>query len=404
MYKRSIRRFLPWLVPTLSVFAVAVVFWQLMPRVTFQPHGDHTAHHWIARSIWLEPRMNPYPVYHFLLIAIKVVFSIGSFRIAGEIASTVAIATTGAFIFITLVQQRDAFRGHVGWIVTAGILTPILLIVWPIPLPMFYDAERYFSLGRGDVYAGYLAPNSFHNPTMLTLKAMSVPLCWIVMDEKRLRSSFLTAGSTWLAAALIVLSALAKPNFVICVLPAMAVWSGLLLIRKKRVNWIYLLGGILLPGMAILAWQYHSLFGLSTKAVSIAPFAVVSAQSIDVFQKFLLSLLFPMVIVLMFPRRAMSETGLRLAWLLFAFGCLYHYTFLEANDRWWHGNFRWSAEMGIFVLFLYSTAFLLKRTIEGGFQSAGTAARIALTWVVFGLHAVAGLIAYGLHYTQRTGA
>jgi len=65
------------------------------------------------------------------------------------------------------------------------------------------------------------------------------------------------------------------------------------------------------------------------------------------------------------------------------------YLFAETGERMYHGNFRWSAQIGLFILFAWSARLLLRQPVE--FLRGSRASR-ALAWGIFGLHLLAGLV------------
>ena len=78
----------------------------------------------------------------------------------------------------------------------------------------------------------------------------------------------------------------------------------------------------------------------------------------------------------------------------------YAYGLAETGTRAWHGNLFWSAQIGIFCLFLSSTAFMWKRIYQASSEGAlwpRPPYRLVVCSLVYALHLASGII---FAYTQ----
>lgn len=258
------------------------------------------------------------------------------------------------------------------------------------PLTLFFPWDR-------SIYMGYIGINAYHNPTIWLLKPFALGVFFLVlkiskMDRHPKVPEIVALGG------LVVLSALAKPNFLIALLPALLVFILLdLNILKHRV--LVLCLGVFLPGCAVLGWQYLLTYSLGPGAgdsgIIFAPLKVMAHYSTWLLPKALLSVAFPLAVVLGYGKEALLNRGLRLAWLIFMFGAAYSYLLAESGPRMYHANFFWSAQISLFILFVHSLLFVLSpKKLPGDKYS-----RVQFVCLlIFALHLLNGIIFYGVEY------
>lgn len=238
------------------------------------------------------------------------------------------------------------------------------------------------SWGERNLYLGYLSPSTHHNPTATLLR----PLALAVWARASLRLS--TAGptpvrATLADAALSLLGVLAKPSQAIALLPALVPLAALRLLRRQVAQWRPLLLGFLLPLLAVLGWQYLVLVG-GGAGVEWAPLRVMSLFPGGRLARLLLSLLFPLCVVLLHWRAVRRDGALGLAWLSFGVGLGWVYGFAESGERFTNANLLWTGQVTLFVLFVASVRLLVR-------EPAASLGRAALCWLAFGLHVTGGL-------------
>jgi hypothetical protein len=260
---------------------------------------------------------------------------------------------------------------------------------------------------RREFYFGWLFPNTYHNPTVLLLRP------WAILLSGACAAAWFAQGRPSAArvaslAAWTVLSALAKPSYLLCFLPVVAVtWVVQRVARRyARPSWGPILG-VVLPGAAVLAWQWWftaSSGRMEESRVVWAPFAAVFQHTRPdvplLALKLVLSILFPLWVVLTHWSAAARDQELRLAWGTFAVGAVHAYALAESGPRLAHANFLWSGQVAVFVLFAVSTAFFARQ------WSAGDASRrwrptVVAACALFVLHVASG-VAYALRFV-RTG-
>lgn len=274
--------------------------------------------------------------------------------------------------------------------------------VWLLPLAtigLLLVAPLFF-LTPENLYFGYQAPNVYHNPTMIPLRPTALLLFIAAL------AAFTPPPSGWwrwvripLAALLTLACILAKPSYLMILLPALALVTLFRLLRRQPIDWWLLLGGIVLPAVAILGYQALI---FTRGSIAWEPGRTFWEWSIhydagaddDLLLKLLLSIAFPLVVYALYWRTAWRNLMLNLAWLSFFAGVVYGYLLVDPGEI-AAGNLIWNTQIGVFVLFAASLAFWLAQW--RGWRNWRKLLPFVVCGVVFGLHVLAGLHWYQLH-------
>jgi hypothetical protein len=285
-----------------------------------------------------------HPVIQVLLIGIlwitrgKVGFWVGLILI--QVVAQVLTALVLYFWFGQLAGRwGDARRAF--WAVTLTIVAPVMALA---PLD-------------GNYYFGYIGLASYHNPTIHLLRPFA--LVSFIFAIRALDTPRSPLWMVFSSALIIAISALIKPNYALCILPALGLFAGAGWLQKRLVDWRMLLGGFAVPACLVLAVQ-----GIVTYSdggsIIFLPFAVEAGYSGYLVGKFLLSVVFPLAITAVYARKAARNPEMLLAWAVFVVGALQMYLLAESGDRLAHGNFRWSGQIGLFLLFAVTARFILR--------------------------------------------
>lgn len=152
--------------------------------------------------------------------------------------------------------------------------------------------------------------------------------------------------------------------------------------------------GFILPTVLLLVWQFWLTYGSSDKSsIEFAPFGVLKVRSGWLDRKFLLSIFFPALVTILFLKDALKDNRMLLGWITLAFGASYTYFLAESGERFNHGNFTWSGEIAMIVMFCVSTIFFIERIKNNRWKTI----LVVLLWclqVLFG-------IGYYLYVMQR---
>ena len=241
-----------------------------------------------------------------------------------------------------------------------------------------------------NLYRGYFVPIAYHNPTQQLNKLFAV---WIyfVYRKEFLGARPAGAWSIPLLAVLCVLSAVAKPSFLIAFLPAAAIFAVHDLVRRRWRQALLCLLGIGIPSALTLLWQTQLTDG-SGQSVELAfrPFVVFDAG--ETLYKLPVSLAFPLIVAAGAWWTSASDSGLRFIWTLTAVAMFVTLTVVESGHRMMHGNFAWTGQTAVFLAYVESLLFLLAQP-----QSR---AWVRAAWVVFGVHVLCGVVWYGIVFRK----
>jgi len=113
--------------------------------------------------------------------------------------------------------------------------------------------------------------------------------------------------------------------------------------------------------------------------------------------KFSLSILFPLVVYALYLKRACRNVHFNLAWLTFGIGAFYTYFVAESGWRFGHGNFTWSGQISLLILFISATVFFIAQN-----RPFKWSIRMVACTYIFALHLLCGLYWYYLHLTAAT--
>jgi hypothetical protein len=351
---------------------------------TLEPFDDYVWHNRLAERMAAEGRpLVPHPLYHVLAIALGQMFTSGGVA-AGGFAVVLSAQVALAILLQRYLRGGTAPIGEVsGELLAAGLALAVLVAA---PLDVFTP-------GPGDAYFGYFPPNALHSPTTVLARPLALGL-FIAVAAVLLRPG---GDVTWRRlgqlTVLTIVCALAKPHFVACLAPAIAVvW---LLERPRRRATVAVLLAVALPAAALLAWQTWFTLeadGLPAASVAVRPFEFLFRHMPDrpalVAYKLGMSVLFPAAVALGGVGRA-GDASLRLAWAAFGFGVLQAYLLTESGPRHDHGNFLWGGQLAAFVLFAASARSLASGAARA--RSRPERLRWSACALVLCLHAAVGL-------------
>ncbi|MDL1872091.1 hypothetical protein FBR05_07770 [Deltaproteobacteria bacterium PRO3] len=386
-----------------TVLSAAFALFTPMMLHTMVGETDFPFHLEFARKMWsLGEPATPHFLYQALVIAVALALHgfdasraalPGGFENAGFVIGVCAYLLL-AFIlyrtFLTHLRPGEGWKN--AWV--AACLALALMLVAPVNL---------LSIPSRKLYLGYIGMNIFHSSTMRLVVPLSV---WLFFEVLRSLRGEDGASGAWRRTAVLALATalnvLAKPNFAICLLPALGLAMAWRLGAKKRIDALPLLLGVFGMAVAILLWQYQFAFerqalGTPMKIVW-APFQVHGLYSSWLLPKFLLSIAFPLYVSLAYARCAREDFRLSFAWLIFAFGAFYEYFLAQAepsSPNFGFGDFFWSGQISLYLLFIASVLFLIN------LPPSERGRRWWPGWGVFGLHLCSGLVWYYVQLTSR---
>jgi len=151
-----------------------------------------------------------------------------------------------------------------------------------------------------------------------------------------------------------------------------------------------LLLGYFVPGMLVLSSQWIVAFWMARGeqvGILLRPLEVETAFS-----------MFPLTALLAFFGRLSRDRSVQLGWLALLMGAAQMYLLAEGGDRFFHGNFRWGAQIGLFLLFAATGREIARMTIE---EARSRKVRLAVTYGVYVAHVAAGVAYYLRSFASR---
>ena len=308
----------------------------------------------------------------------------------------------------------------------------LLLFMLPVPLIAFSLLKKAandtvpesllmaFSLGltvlspvtiwTNHYMIGYFNQIVYHNPTMIALRLFLIPVSILVMRIFRCRPFRCTNQRIYLSllcALLVLMATLAKPSYTLVLIPScclIVVWR---LLMRREVDFSFLVFGICLPGVSMLAvlylLAYFDFDDGSTIAVGFLTFMKRWIPTWRIPIQTFLSLLFPLGVYLAFRKEAHQSLYLKLSWLTFGVGAAMAFMLYEEGARINHGNFLWSGYSAVFVLMFASMMLFVECSRLNNHGAAGATpkhlsarfmTRESLVLLLFGLHVISGIAYY----------
>jgi hypothetical protein len=365
-------------------------FYIVLERLTpskGQARVDYIAHAGFAWH-WRQGHglLTPHFLFQVLIIVCHVLSPVNALispaMMAGGLSAVAAALATYAF----WIGQLPPENARDYWFAALWCLG--LQVAGPITLATIWVNNFYW---------GYIYPAStYHNPTIVLLKPLAI-LSFALALRALERS--MTARPAWalilsLSAAAMV-SGLAKPNWLLCFLPGL-VLTLLFDSRLRSRPWAWCVAGAaILSGLSVLAWQYVFLYGYHPKSNGIifTPQKWLSTYGALAPVKLMLSIAFPVSVLVLFWHDLRKSLMLGLAWSTFGVSLLIAYGFSETGIRAGDDNLGWSAQIALFVLFVASAIAMIgvlgQPAAAASWRAAGVRKNIAVA--IFILHVAGGL-------------
>ena len=351
------------LAPAVCLIAFATVVARMLgPGTEFDPHIE------FARQLAETGAMLPHFGYHTMVIVVQALTP------ADWVAAAGIVSLGGVAACATIVGWwlRGALSTSASALVVAAALVPAAVCVLQPILPS--DSTRY------DAWLfSYFPPNQWHSPTTLFSKPFALLLLglgpavvWPAHGTRAGRTRMLAS------AALVVMSVLVKPNFIMAFLPAL---GAVAVLNWRHTDWRWLGLSFALPAVAVLEWQYAVTYAQNADGagVLLAPLHAIRlhgpAGLATLGWRLAASVLFPLAPVACFPSMR-ADRRVQFGWVTFLVGAAIGYLLAE-GDRAGAGNFLWSGQLAAFVLFAASAVAVLRAAVTGG-GGASSLIRFAL--------------------------
>jgi hypothetical protein len=349
----------------IAAAGAAIVFSVPIARYVAQD-SDFRIHIQYAKDIHqLSDIVSPHFLFQVLLIGINRLTGI-SYEAAAIALMSLCYASMAALVAL---RMRVADPLLDPWRIAA--VAVLVLMASHIFLQTAFKLNFYY---------GYIAPITYHNPTQVLLKALAVGVLFVyfALEERQ--------GAVWriLLPIGIVLSAIAKPTFMIAFLPCVCAVEFFRAVAGRP--WRPAAGNVALvavPACIVLALQYGMAYGEGGGGLGFAPFLVYGGPS-EVLPKLPASLLFPVVAAVMVWRQRAVSRQLAFAWFLYAVGMAISLCAVESGPRLGDGNFAWTGQTVTFLLYVESAVALMAMPWRRAWPA----------WAAFALHVFFGMVWY----------
>jgi hypothetical protein len=363
------------LVALLVFFLTLPVLSRLCAADLFSPYTDFRPHYGLTERLAEFGEVPPHPLFHLCLLALALGHN--PLVYPGVTAALLALALAGRAYLSALLFSA---HGLTSFARLAGLCLALVLVM---PAPNWWRFPG--------VYVGMVSPNVWHNPTGVF--AMPFALLLFLLGVRALDAPGFRAAAA--VGGAMVLSLLAKPNYVLAFAPCFAV--ALLVaagraVRERRLTAAAALGQagvIFVPALAVLGYQFGKAFGQGSPGegrVSFDPLAAWSLVTPNVTYvpaSILLGIAFPLAVTALYGRQALRDRPVVLAWAVLAVAVAQYTVLFEAGGRAQHGNFAWGMVLAAHVLFVACCDLLIR-------QPPGVARRIAFG--VLGVHVFSGFL------------
>jgi hypothetical protein len=353
--------------------AVALILFSMPMLPYLAEPTDLTAHIEYAQAIHqVSDLVSPHFLFQ-LLIIIGSRFTGASFDAAAIALMALCYALMAGLIALRIKESTPWSKPH------AVVATSVLVLI----------ASHIFlqTAFRLNFYYGYIAPTVYHNPTQVLSKALAIAVMFVYFSLAFNRRD----GWGWLVALPIgvVLSAVAKPSFLIAFVPcvcAVELYRGITGSWRAAIRNSSL---VAMPACIVLALQFWMTFtgNGGGGGLALAPFLVYGGSA-DVLAKLPASLLFPVTAVVVLWRQAAKHKALEFAWFLYIVGMAISFCVVESGPRMMHGNFAWTGQTVTFLLYVESTIALMALPWWRAWPA----------WIAFGLHVMCGVVWYSAAY------
>jgi len=368
-----------WLPPLVLVVGLMLL---VLPVFTFESterwdqgwHIDYAAQWYFTGR---PPEIIPHVGYHLLLMNLKNLLPGLAFRDLAILVMLSVYACTGFMTYRYLLAGGWGTSNARRW--RAAGLSAALHLVAPVMLLTLLDQNTYF---------GYIAAHIYHNPTSILLKPLGLALFLLsAYGLTHARSPLWMMPLTFLIS---VAGAMVKPNYALCLIPAVVLLLLIRLARRQPVDSLLIFLGFVVPTAITLAIQ------LEVMTADRGDIVFAPLQSLTFYGETLpglalklpLSLLFPLAVTASTWRSSKNDPAFQMAWLTLGFGLVQYYLFNETKHV-GAGNFWWGAQLALFILFIVSARIAWRAPL-------GEKRRRWL-WIVLGVHVACGLFLWGLH-------
>ncbi|MDR1027814.1 MAG: hypothetical protein LBL63_00155 [Clostridiales Family XIII bacterium] len=294
-------------------------------------------------------------------------------------------------IFVGFLLRREGIEEKSRMV---PVMSAASIFAMSVYLPKIHE---YFYIGA---WSGF----PWHNPPyqlMVCFSLLSLLFFFKLYDRYPVESSR-NMWPAFVAFALAVfVSVGAKPSFVFGFFPLMAILLLRRMIKKhesvpfsRRFARAVPFGVALLPSVAYLIYFYFADAAETASGGIAINFAYLYKMAGDPVLKPILGLAFPLWILCFHVKKLRTNIIYVMAWLMFAVNLAIYLLFVEAGERFLHGNFGWGLLFSVFFLFVAGISLYAEDWISVKKIGANTQKKICLGvgGLLFAAHLISGLV------------
>lgn len=334
-----------WLILSLFLFAVisgylfANYIYSANPQKTIYP-SDMLGHLSFIKAIQSGNLfLIPHPGLHIIVILFSWL-SFTSVNVSLIIVLVVCVISSFAITYLCL--RSIVLRNHFDSL----LISWILFLVCAVYLPFFSK----------NVYLGQGTPNIWHNPTFIAQKPLAILIFFLTCLILPLTNNPLSKKKVFVISFLLFATVWIKPNFGVTYISFLLIYFFLSSKRKIDKKQYLYASIIVIPSILSLALQYYftykPLSNIKSASLVIEYLAVWKHFSPNPYLSFFLGIAFPLMIII-FRFTSIKKINLFLPATIFSLLALTQMAlFAEGGVRFYHWNFAWSYNMGLYMLFL----------------------------------------------------
>jgi hypothetical protein len=250
-------------------------------------------------------------------------------------------------------------------------------------------------------FSGVYSPNLWHNSTYITAKPFTILafLSFVILFERIIEKRDRLFDYIFFSVSLSV-STLAKPSYTIAFGASAALLTLVILIihgKATILQDVYLFISTV-PTLAILVYQYLDVYLHSSRdedgGLGIAFALIWGEKCNNIPMAILMACFFPLISLLFNAKRLKSNIGYLMSWIQFIFAALMFLLFYEKGFKIHDGNFQWGYCHSLFFLFFMSLILLVEDSFSSAEKTSKGKVAIAIQWIAFLMHLIAGIAYY----------
>lgn len=212
-------------------------------------------------------------------------------------------------------------------------------------------------------YLGLWVGNVWHNPTYLCMRFFGIIILTIFYKIFAENNGKISKRNWIVLAILLILVNAFKPNFVLCLVPALGFYLLYLLFKQrwKNVKDVICIVMAFVPCAFVLLIQYIIMYGATEEGGIGIRFAYfLTSRSLHPLIGILQSMIFPIIVLVYSYWSKQIRKSYVFTWLMWLIGLMQYLLLIEQGSRMNHGNWTWGFYFCMYILFMYSMGIFFK--------------------------------------------